>query len=100
MGKIIKGTIQETIEISTFESRRCSRDCPHCWKEMGLYKCHLRGVEEEIEKLDDVNDPNYPTADTYGFQRTDFCLKTFGNGDKSENAEVKQDEKYKDLARI
>lgn len=85
MPKIINGKIPAEIQISTFESRRCSRDCPHCWKDDGLYKCHLRGYEEEIEKLEDVDNSDYPTADTYGFQRTDFCIEKFGNGTKQED---------------
>lgn len=82
MSKTIKGCIPVEIKISEFESRRCSRDCQFCWKENGLYQCHLRGCED-IEKLDDVDDDKFPTADTYGFLRTDFCKKTFGNGEKT-----------------
>lgn len=33
---------------------------------------------EEIELLDDVDDDNFSSADTYGFKRTEFCLKNFG----------------------
>lgn len=81
MSKSIKGSIPVVIKISEFESRRCSRDCPFCWKDNGLYQCHLWGIED-IEKLDDVDDEKYSSADTYGFLRTDFCKNTFGNGEK------------------
>lgn len=71
--------IEQTINISTYDKSRCSRDCPFCIKEDGLYQCFIRDSDgEEIEKLDDINDDNYPTADTYGFQRTNYCIEKFG----------------------
>ena len=89
MSKTIKGNIPVEIKISEFESRRCSRDCQFCWKENGLYQCHLRGCED-IEKLDDVDDDKFPTADTYGFLRTDFCKSIFGESPQIIIAKAKE----------
>lgn len=79
--KEIKKEIREikTIGVSCMDSSRCSRDCPHCDKSRGLYRCFLiSGEGEDIEFLDDVYNSEFDSADTYGFQRTDYCLKTFG----------------------
>lgn len=89
MSKTIKGNIPVEIKISEFESRRCSRDCPFCWKNNGLYQCHLRGCED-IEKLDDVDDDKFSTADTYGFLRTDFCKSIFGESPETIIAKAKE----------
>lgn len=81
MPKEITKTISEakTIIVSEFDPKRCSRDCPYCQKSYGLYHCYLHDYEgEEIEKISDVFDDNFDTADTYGFLRTDYCLKHFG----------------------
>lgn len=68
-----------TIEISEFENIRCSRNCNYCYKENGLYYCFLRDKDgEDIELLDDIDDSNYDSADTYGFKRTDYCIEQFG----------------------
>lgn len=75
--KEIKTT--KTIGISCMDSIRCSRDCPYCHKEYGNYHCFIRDMDgEEIELLEDVDNSEFDTADTYGFQRTDYCLETFG----------------------
>lgn len=82
MGREITKTIPQnvTIEVSNFENIRCSRNCNYCCKEDGLYRCFLRhGEGEDIEFLEDVDDDNFDSSDTYGFRRTDFCLKTFGH---------------------
>ena len=70
MSKEITKKFPKTISISEYESTRCSRDCNYCSK-------HYQDGEE-IELLDDVDDDNFSSADTYGFKRTDFCLKNFG----------------------
>lgn len=80
MSKEITKNFPKTISISEYESIRCSRDCNYCSKEDGTYRCFIRDYEdgEEIELLDDVDDDNFSSADTYGFKRTEFCLKNFG----------------------
>lgn len=87
MSKDIKKTYisVKTIRVSEMSNLRCSRDCMYCRKTNGNYRCYLRqgGLYdwEEIEGFegfDDVDDNRYSTADTYGFKRTDYCLKEFG----------------------
>jgi hypothetical protein len=80
MSKEITKKFPKTISISEYESIRCSRDCNYCSKQYGTYRCFIRDYEdgEEIELLDDVDDDNFSSADTYRFKRTEFCLKNFG----------------------
>ena len=92
MPKEITKTISEekSIIVSEFDPKRCSRDCYYCEKMLGTYYCYLNDCEgEEIEKLDDIYDDNFATADTYGFLRTDYCLKHFGihNGEEAKNGD-------------
>lgn len=87
MPKEITKTISEekSIIVSEFDPKRCSRNCYYCKKSFGLYHCYLNDYEgEEIEKLDDVYDDKFDTADTYGFLRTDYCLKHFGMPNKQD----------------
>ena len=73
-----------TIAVSEFSSKRCSRDCRFCKKYNGLYRCYLHSSGnffEDIEGFDgydDIDSKEYSDADTYGFKRTDGCLKVFG----------------------
>lgn len=100
MSKDISKTFTETktISVSEYDIKRCSRNCLYCHKSNGIYRCYLRSGErngmydwEEIEGFEgykDIDDDNYKTADTYGFKRTDYCLKTFGEQlFKTENEE-------------
>ena len=91
MSKEITKTIEKTIAISEFDNKRCSRNCAYCIKTNGNYRCYLNstcGDYQEIEGFagyDDVETKEYEAADTYGFKRTMYCLKTFGNyGDDDE----------------
>lgn len=84
MSKNITKTIEKTIAISEFDNKRCSRHCNYCSKTNGNYRCYLNstcGDWEEIEGFDgydDIDSREYEDADTYGFKRTDTCLKLFG----------------------
>lgn len=84
MSKKITKAIKKTISISEYDNKRCSRNCNYCAKHNGLYHCYLNstcGDWEEIEGFDgydDVEVKGYADSDTYGFKRTDYCLKTFG----------------------
>lgn len=84
MSKNITKNIEKTIAVSEFDSKRCSKHCDYCAKTNGNYHCYLNstcGDWEEIEGFDgydDVEAKGYSASDTYGFKRTDYCLKTFG----------------------
>lgn len=84
MSKEITKPIEKTIAISEFDSKRCSRNCNYCTKHNGNYRCYLNSIcgdYQEIEGFagyDDVEAEEYEAADTYGFKRTDTCLKLFG----------------------
>lgn len=89
MSKSIKAKIEIAAEISQYDVKRCSRDCPFC-KKNGYYKCYLRNIYgtgatcDEIEGFDGFDDFDAPnTADSYGFKRTELCLKIFGNAEKT-----------------
>ena len=72
--------VKKTIQISSYDNRRCSQWCEHCVKCDGLYWCFLNNRKEQIEGFDgfhDVDDKGFDPADTYGFKRTDSCLKQF-----------------------
>lgn len=84
ISKEIKETL--TIEICSHDVDRCSRDCRFCQKSMGNYRCYLRsnircGEYEDIEfgEKEDIDSPDIPTAESYGFTRTEYCKRTFGN---------------------
>lgn len=86
MSKIVKAKIEVGVEVSQYDAERCSRDCPFCEKTNGNYKCYLRNIYgvgavcDEIEGFDGFDDFDASdTADSYGFKRTELCLKIFGN---------------------
>lgn len=94
MSKEITKTIEKTIAISEFDNKRCSRNCDYCIKTNGNYRCYLNstcGDWEEIEGFagyDDVETKEYEAADTYGFKRTKYCLKTFENYEDDDDEQI------------
>lgn len=82
--KQITAKVEIKAEISQYDPKRCSRDCPFCGKTGGNYRCYLRKIYgvaanyDEIEGFDGFDDFDAPcTADSYGFKRTPLCLKLF-----------------------
>lgn len=80
-------TDEKTITISEYDNKRCCVDCYYCHKIDGNYKCYLNAGGpydyEEIEGFDGFedleNDEENYYGDTYGFKRTEDCLKKFGS---------------------
>lgn len=82
MSKLIskKRTIEQTVAISSYDSKRCSRDCPFCYQYDGVYRC-FRDVNAPymFENIEDFEDKRAkPDKDGYVLKRTESCLKTFG----------------------
>ena len=88
MSRNITAKVEIKAEISQYDPKRCSRDCPFCEKTGGNYRCYLRNIYgatvnyDEIEGFDGFDDFVAPySADSYGFKRTPLCLKIFGNSE-------------------